>query len=636
MKKILLVFTCLFVAKNTNAQSWNLTLNAISGNPNFGTSSNHPINFFTNGTQRMTLSTTGALRINNLAGTGSRFLQADANGNIVAWTGSVGNKDYLLYGDGVWKLPPVMGEAGNLFTAANSKLGIGIAIPAVALDVSGDVAATGAVKAAGGFKFNTTDGIVYNTTDNFFVLGKLGAPSPSPDPCLTLPAPTSLGWVVASNSGFVTTQAPAASLVNATLRMFVLPTNGSGYIELGGKDNTNASNNELFLNYHCSRNTNINTGANGGTVNIATGSPAAKLVAGDFVSMKKHLEIGDPSTGIINSSGNSALDININSGTGLRFRTTTAALPLIRIEKSTAPVFNVYSDGLTEINTDNLDALVVKDANLSNNTVFKLHSYGTAEFSSSSDAIVVTQTSGGPANFKLHSNGNAEFSTAATNALTVKNGNAGSTTFNVRSNGFAEVTTAAAKAIAVYDANNSNLETFDINSNGYTEIKTTNTKAFSIYNRNDGNKETFEIDANGYAQINVYSPTGMPIPSFPNSTPTITHNRVLTIRDASIGNRDLFVVRADGTVFAREIEINSGQNFPDYVFSDSYNLTSISELEKFINVNKHLPGFEKAGYYEKNGIAVNALLIKQQEKLEELVLYIIQLEKRLTSIEASK
>lgn len=602
MKKILLVFTCLIVAKNSDAQSWNLTLNAISGNPNFGTSSNHPINFFTNGTQRMTLSTTGALRINNLAGTGSRFLQADANGNLVAWTGSVGNKDYLLYGDGVWKLPPVMGEAGNLFTAANSKLGIGIAIPAVALDVSGDVAATGAVKAAGGFKFNTTDGIVYNTTDNFFVLGKLGAPSPSPDPCLTLPAPTSLGWVVASNSGFVTTQAPAASLVNATLRMFVLPTNGSGYIELGGKDNTNASNNELFLNYHCSRNTNINTGANGGTVNIATGSPAAKLVAGDFVSMKKHLEIGDPSTGIINSSGNSALDININSGTGLRFRTTTAALPLIRIEKSTAPVFNVYSDGLTEINTDNLDALVVKDANLSNNTVFKLHSYGTAEFSTgSAHAIVVSSTPGGPSHLKINSNGVMEITNSMSDALVVKNGSAGSTNFNIKSDG----KTYIGNSVGI--GTQPSTTTF-LNVNAGSN--TANADLLAVGSSNTPN--AIKIDSKGVTVMNLIASTGS----------------VFKIKNQGV---DLFAVGHNGVSYTRELVVTLAA-FPDYVFSHDYNLPELKEVKNYVKENSRLPHMPSAEEIKKNGAPVGEIQRLTIEKVEELYLYVFQLEEKIEAL----
>lgn len=607
MKKILLVFTCLIVAKNTNAQSWNLTLNAISGNPNFGTSSNHPINFFTNGTQRMTLSTTGSLRINGLAGTGNRFLQADANGNLVAWTGSGLDANKVLYGDGAWRSNPFSFDGSSVTTSNGAtKLGIGIISPANALDVSGDVSATGFVKAPGGFMFSATEGASFSSTDNVITLGKLGAGSPAIDPCLVLANSSVLGWVSAPNFGFVTSQInpPTATSVNAAMRMFIEPTNGSAYIEVSGKDNFNLSNNSLYLNYNCNRNTRINTGANGGYVYLGSSSAASKVFVGDFINMNKHVEIGDPTTGITNAAANTALDINVNSGKGLRFQTTTNTIPLITVENNSNSVlkeaFKIYGDGKTEINTENSEALVIKDPLASGATAFKLLSSGAAEISSNAvNALVVSSASGGPNNFRVLSNGVLEIMSPAQNAFTIKNGNTGPNTFNVKSSGVTEITTAATKAFAVYNANNSNNETFSVNNNGYSEIK-------------------------------VYSPSGMPVPSYGSSAWPITNPRVITVRDMTFNSnagRDLFVVRADGTVFAREIEINNGDNFPDYVFDKDYKLLSVKEVADFIKTNKHLPGFERAEYYEKNGIAVNALIIKQQEKIEELTLYIIAQEK---------
>jgi len=54
MKRIV-ILSLIFLTKFLYSQNtWNLSLNTIGGvNPNFGTASNHPINFFTNNTQRM-------------------------------------------------------------------------------------------------------------------------------------------------------------------------------------------------------------------------------------------------------------------------------------------------------------------------------------------------------------------------------------------------------------------------------------------------------------------------------------------------------------------------------------------------------------------------------------------------------
>jgi hypothetical protein len=136
-------------------------------------------------------------------------------------------------------------------------------------------------------------------------------------------------------------------------------------------------------------------------------------------------------------------------------------------------------------------------------------------------------------------------------------------------------------------------------------------------------KDFFNVYGNGYTEIKVHSPAGMP------------NDRVLAIKDMA-NSKDLFVVKKDGKVYAREVEISTIPVFPDYVFDKSYKLKTIPEVARFINDHKHLPGFEKGEYYEKNGVNVGDLMLKQQEKLEEQMLYIIQLEKRLQALENKK
>jgi len=54
---------------------------------------------------------------------------------------------------------------------------------------------------------------------------------------------------------------------------------------------------------------------------------------------------------------------------------------------------------------------------------------------------------------------------------------------------------------------------------------------------------------------------------------------------------------------------------------------------KGIKKNNKLPGFENANYYIENGLKTGEIIVKQQEKIEELTLYIIELEKRMKKIE---
>lgn len=92
-----------------------------------------------------------------------------------------------------------------------------------------------------------------------------------------------------------------------------------------------------------------------------------------------------------------------------------------------------------------------------------------------------------------------------------------------------------------------------------------------------------------------------------------------------------FLVKNTGVVYAREVNVQLTA-FPDYVFSNNYKLTPLCEVEKYINANKHLKGFEKAKNYESNGMNVGEVVRLQQEKIEELTLYLIEQQKQLNEL----
>jgi hypothetical protein len=84
----------------------------------------------------------------------------------------------------------------------------------------------------------------------------------------------------------------------------------------------------------------------------------------------------------------------------------------------------------------------------------------------------------------------------------------------------------------------------------------------------------------------------------------------------------------NGNIKTKKI-IVSQTGWPDYVFDSSYALRSLSEVEKFIAKNKHLPDMPSAKEVEEKGISVGenqALLLK---KIEELTLHLIRQDKLL-------
>jgi hypothetical protein len=114
------------------------------------------------------------------------------------------------------------------------------------------------------------------------------------------------------------------------------------------------------------------------------------------------------------------------------------------------------------------------------------------------------------------------------------------------------------------------------------------------------------------------------------STVAGTSNAII-VENSSINSVN-FLVKGDGHVYAREVEVKMGA-FPDYVFGEKYELMSLSNLREYINTENHLPGVKSAEEVAREGIGLGELSRIQMEKIEELTLYILQLEERLKKVE---
>ncbi len=72
------------------------------------------------------------------------------------------------------------------------------------------------------------------------------------------------------------------------------------------------------------------------------------------------------------------------------------------------------------------------------------------------------------------------------------------------------------------------------------------------------------------------------------------------------------------------VELN---NAADYVFEENYDLKSLKDVESYVKENKHLPGVPSAAEMAENGMSVSEMSNLLLEKVEELTLHMIQLQK---------
>ena len=109
---------------------------------------------------------------------------------------------------------------------------------------------------------------------------------------------------------------------------------------------------------------------------------------------------------------------------------------------------------------------------------------------------------------------------------------------------------------------------------------------------------------------------------------------------------DAFVIYGDGRLFAfqqaefnaplkvKEIYTDSGSKWPDYVFDPTYKLRNLYDLEAFIRQHKHLPGLPSQATVSQQGIPLVSTQKALVEKVEELTLYVIALQKEVDSLKA--
>lgn len=128
------------------------------------------------------------------------------------------------------------------------------------------------------------------------------------------------------------------------------------------------------------------------------------------------------------------------------------------------------------------------------------------------------------------------------------------------------------------------------------------------------NNEIQSRDANGVAKLTINAGGGA----------------------VQIGNATVplgYLVGINGKVICEELKIQDSGQWPDYVFSADYALRSFDELRSFIGAEKHLPGIPDAQTVEREGIEIGEMQKGMMEKIEELTLYILQLEQRNGALE---
>lgn len=108
------------------------------------------------------------------------------------------------------------------------------------------------------------------------------------------------------------------------------------------------------------------------------------------------------------------------------------------------------------------------------------------------------------------------------------------------------------------------------------------------------------------------------------------------IADGNTGNISIggsvpvanYKLTVDGAIGARRVKVQQG-SWADYVFHPDYQLPSLQEVENFVTTEKHLQGIPSEKEVLEKGLDLGDFDQQLLKKVEELTLYIIQLNKNV-------
>lgn len=109
----------------------------------------------------------------------------------------------------------------------------------------------------------------------------------------------------------------------------------------------------------------------------------------------------------------------------------------------------------------------------------------------------------------------------------------------------------------------------------------------------------------------------------------ITSGKNVLINKTSQSN-SAYRLDVNGEVRANGVTVNT--TGADFVFASDYKLNKLEDVERFIKANHHLPEIPSAKEMTENGMNVGELNKQLLQKVEELTLYIIDLNKQIQEL----
>ena len=93
-----------------------------------------------------------------------------------------------------------------------------------------------------------------------------------------------------------------------------------------------------------------------------------------------------------------------------------------------------------------------------------------------------------------------------------------------------------------------------------------------------------------------------------------------------------YALAVDGGLITTKVYIQDVEDWPDYVFDETYRLMPLRQLKRYVADNRHLPGMPSQAEVEGNGYDLNAMQQAMLKTIEELTLYTLQQQEEIDAL----
>ncbi|MEH3112262.1 hypothetical protein [Pedobacter terrae] len=155
------------------------------------------------------------------------------------------------------------------------------------------------------------------------------------------------------------------------------------------------------------------------------------------------------------------------------------------------------------------------------------------------------------------------------------------------------------------------------------------------FNRESGTGAIFDPSGKAFQINNGGNDQNLHIQVYNGDGSLVTNNSLVISGvngNVGIGTANLTdALTVAGKIGAREIKVSTNAG-ADFVFEPHYKLPTLTNLEKFVKTNKHLPEIPTAKQMIENGVNLGELNIKLLQKVEELTLHLIEKDKKIDAL----